>query len=87
MYAGESKTFDLEYEIVNCSIINNNYSLEGLNLTWNNTNATISTVVNYKPDNLTLSCWVIKYNEVIQSSGSSSGSSSCSYNKNYNWNF
>ena len=82
MYAGESKTFDLEHEIVNCSIIGNTYNLEGLDLTWEDTNFTISTVVNYKPDNFMISCWVIKYKEEIvvsvSSSSGSSGSSSSS---------
>ena len=81
MYAGESKTFDLQYEIANCSIIGNTHNLEGLNLTWEDTNFTISTVVNYKPDNFMISCWVIKYKEevvvsVYHSSGGGSSSSS-----------
>ncbi len=85
MYAGESKTFDFDFEIVNCSIINNSSNLNGLNLSWYNTNVTISTVVNYKPDNLTISCWVIKGEEVVEEHRRSGGSS-CSYNKNFDWN-
>jgi len=75
MYAGNTETFDFGYEIVNCSIINNTYNLEGLNLAWNNTNATVSTVVNYKPENFIISCWVIKYGEVEEYRSSGGGSS------------
>ncbi len=77
-YAGESKTFDLEYEIVNCSIMDNTYDLEGLYLTWENTNFTISTAINYKPDTFTISCWVIKYEEEVKVRSSSRGGSSSS---------
>ena len=86
MYAGESETFDFGFEIVNCSVINNSYNLNGLNLSWNNTNATISTVVNYKPDSFIISCWVIKQKiveEHIPSGGGGGGS--CKYNKNFDW--
>ena len=79
MYAGESETFDFGFEIVNCSIINNTYNLNGLTLSWNGTNATISTVVNYQPDSFVVNCWVIKYKEVIQESTSSSSSSKKHY--------
>ena len=78
MYAGESETFDLEYEIVNCSIIDNTYNLEGLNLTWENTNVTISTAINYKPDTFTISCWVIEYKEEVKVRSYSRGRSSSS---------
>ena len=61
MYSGETETFDMGFEIINCSIINNTYDLEGLNLTWNDTNVTMETVSNYQPDNFSISCWVKKY--------------------------
>ena len=85
MYAGESETFDLGFEIVNCSIINNTYDLEGLNLSWHEKNVTILTVQNYKPDNFTISCWVIKYKDVIEEYTPRRGGSSCRYNENFDW--
>ena len=86
MYSGESKTFDFEFEIVNCSITENTYDLEGLTLTWNNTNVTISTVVNYKPDNFTISCWVTKYGKVEERSHSGGRGISCRPQKDFDWN-
>jgi len=73
MYSGETETFDFGFEIVNCSIVNNTYNLDGLNLTWNNTEAIVSTDINFFPDNFTISCWVLKQGEVVESSSGSSG--------------
>jgi len=61
MYSGQSIYVDLTNEIqnlksVNCSISNSTYDLEGLNFTFNNTGYLISTLPNYKPDNLTIIC-------------------------------
>lgn len=83
MYSGENETFDMGFEIINCSIINNSFDLDGLNWIIDNTsipiltnktykpntfttNVTISTVINYKPDNFSISCWVWKYGEEVK---------------------
>jgi len=65
-YAGETYTHDFNYEILNCSILNNSNNLDGLNLTWSDSIATINTVINYQPDNFTLSCWVNQAYEVVE---------------------
>jgi hypothetical protein len=58
MYSGETFEKVFDYPIINCSIENNTYNLEGLNLTWEDKTAVIETQINYKPDNFTLVCWV-----------------------------
>jgi hypothetical protein len=63
-YAGETYSHDFGYDILNCSIEGNSSNLEGLNLTWTGTIATINTLINYKPDNFTLSCWINQPYEV-----------------------
>jgi heme/copper-type cytochrome/quinol oxidase subunit 4 len=76
MYAGETYNHNFNYPIINCSIIDNTYDLEGLNLSWNGSIATISTVINYKPDSFSLLCWINEtiYTEpVVVSSGGSGG--------------
>ena len=85
-YSGETIEIPLEYEIVNCSVTNSTYDLEGLNLSWHDSNIVISTSLYYKSDVLTISCWVIKGSEVVKISppvhysfgGGSSTSSSTS---------
>ncbi len=81
--AGETFTQDLGFEIMNCSITNNHSNLDGLNLSWQDTNLTISTVINYKPDNFTIDCWVMKYGEVeeLRNYGGD-----CTYKKDFDWN-
>ena len=73
MYSGESKNITLSSEIVNCSVINSTYSLEGLNLSWNNKDIIVKTELGYHPDNLTISCWTIEQKEVITHSSSGGG--------------
>jgi len=80
IYAGENLTIKSEFEIVDCEIINNLYNLDGLNLSWSDYEIFISTETNYKPDNFSVYCNVIKYQEetapVWYSFGSGSSSSS-----------
>lgn len=85
IYSGENITIPLDFEIVNCSVINSINNLEGLNLSWYEKNIIISTLPNYQSDTLTISCWVIMYGEVVEYVYSGGGSS-CKYNKNFNWN-
>lgn len=75
IYAGETYTHDFSNPIINCSIINNTYNLEGLNLSWSDSIAKIDTQINYQPDNFSLVCWINQTTyeqEVIVSSGGSS---------------
>ena len=85
-YSGDTIKIPTGFEIVNCSITNNTYNLTGLNLNWSGENIIVSTVPNYKSDNFTISCWVIKGKNVVEKHYSSGGGSSCSYNPNYDWN-
>jgi len=62
-YSGDTIEIPFGYKIVNCSIIGNTYNLEGLNLSWEGESVFLSTVPNYKPDNFTIKCLVIKYKE------------------------
>lgn len=66
MYAGENMTFELTLENPIYTVVNNNSNLEGLNVTYENGNITISTVQNYKPDNFTLIFFSNTTNEVIK---------------------
>ena len=54
MYAGESKTFEINLTDPVYIVTENSSNLEGLNITFENGNITISTIINYKPDNFTL---------------------------------
>lgn len=65
-YSGETIEIPLDYEIVNCSVTNSTYNLEGLNLSWKENNIIISTSPYYKSDNLTISCLVIKGKEIVE---------------------
>jgi|AntAceMinimDraft_18_1070375.scaffolds.fasta_scaffold04651_21 hypothetical protein len=61
MYGGESYYYDLSDNIENlknftCNITGENYDLEGLNFSVNDTGFIIDSQVNFKPDNLTVSC-------------------------------
>ena len=66
IYSGENITIPLDFEIVNCSVTNSTYNLEGLNLSWHEKDIVISTSPYYQSDNLNISCWIIKYEEVIE---------------------
>ena len=54
LYAGESITFETNLTNPYYTVDGNSSDLEGLNISLENGNITISTVVNYKPDNFTL---------------------------------
>lgn len=85
-YVGDTFKINAGFEIVNCSVTNSTYDLEGLDLNWSGENIIVSTSPYYQPDNLTISCWVIKYGEEVEKHYSSSrGGGSCSYNQNYDW--
>jgi len=58
MYSGETFEKRFDYPIINCSIENNTYNLDGLNLTWSKNILTLKTDINYQPDNFTLVCWI-----------------------------
>jgi len=80
IYPGQDLVIPTEDEIVNCSVINSTYNLEGLNLSWNEKNILISTDINYQPDNLTISCWVIKYGKKVEQTYGGGGSCSTTWN-------
>ena len=54
MYAGESITFETNLTAPVYTVSGNASNLIGLNVTFENGNITISTVLNYKPDNFTM---------------------------------
>lgn len=84
IYAGETVEIPLEFEIINCSVISSTYDLEGLNLSWYGKNITLTTSPYYQPDNLTISCWIIKCGEIVEEHYSSGGSSSHSSSRSLN---
>jgi len=54
MFAGDSITFETNLTNPIYTVVGNSSDLEGLNMSFENGNITISTVINYKPDNFTL---------------------------------
>ncbi len=62
IYAGDSMTFQTNMTNLVYIVTDNSSSLEGLNVTFEGGNITISTELNYKPDNFTL----IFFNEVTR---------------------
>lgn len=80
MYAGESISFETNLTNPVYTITNNQSSMEGLKVYFNNSNITITTVSNFKPDNFTIIIFDNITNEVIKEvsvgSGSSGGHSS-----------
>jgi len=86
LIAGEILIIPLDFEIVNCSVTNSTYDLEGLNLSWFEKNIIISTHLLFKSDNLTISCWIIKEGKIIKKSVSRSRGTSCFYEEDYDWN-
>jgi len=54
MYAGESYSFETNLENPVYTVVGNSSNLEGMNITFESGNITISPVINYKPDNFTL---------------------------------
>ena len=53
IYAGESYSFQSE-EFEYYTVIGNSSNLNGMNVTWENGNTTISFVLNFAPDNFTI---------------------------------
>ena len=61
MYSGQTTYKDLTTEIENlqsfeCNLTAENYNLDGSNFTTNETGYILSLDINFKPDNLTISC-------------------------------
>jgi len=54
MYAGESYSFETNLTNPVYTVTGNSSSLDGLNITFEGRIITISTIINYKPDNFTL---------------------------------
>ena len=54
MYGGESISFETNITNPVYTVVGNGSSLEGLNITFENSMVTISPALNYKPDNFTL---------------------------------
>jgi len=75
MYAGESYSFKTNYTNPVYTVTGNNSNLDGLNVTFENNNITISTVQNYKPDNFTIIFFDNITNEVIKTIHTSGGHS------------
>jgi len=73
IYSGEKTIIPLEFEIVNCSISNNSHNLNGLNLSWEGKNITISTHPLYQSDKFLITCFVIKEGEIVKQHYSSGG--------------
>lgn len=76
IYSGDTYYEDLTGKIqnlknVSCDIVNNTYDLEGLNLTTNSTGFTISTQINYRPDNFSVVC-LLNGEMIVRSSGGGS---------------
>ena len=66
MYSGQSITFETNLTNPVYTVTGNSSNLEGLNITFENRNITISPAVNYKPDNFTLIFFDNITNEVIK---------------------
>ena len=64
MYAGESMTFETNLTNPYYTVIGNSSNLDGLNISFENGNITISTVLNFKPDNFTIILFDEKTKEV-----------------------
>lgn len=74
VYTGDSRTFNLDETPDKCEFSGNTYDLEGINFTINEKNVTVSIAQNFKPDNLTLKCFVGKDEPVWYSFGSGGSS-------------
>jgi len=85
MYSGETIYTDLQNEIQNlqsfeCNLTAENYNLDGANFTTNETGYILSLDINFKPDNLTISCllngqkWI---EDNVRSLGGGGGGGGC----------
>ncbi len=54
MYAGDSMSFETNLTNPVYTVTGNTYNLDGLTVEFENGNITISTAINYKPDNFTI---------------------------------
>jgi cbb3-type cytochrome oxidase subunit 3 len=81
MYGGESISFETNFTNPVYIVTGNSSNLDGLNVTFDNRNIIVSSVVNYKPDNFTLTFFDNITNEIIKEVrvGGSSGSSRTKY--------
>lgn len=66
MYAGDSVSFETNFTNPVYTVTGNQSSLEGLNVTFENGNITISPALNYKPDNFTIIFFDNITNEIIK---------------------
>ncbi len=81
LYAGDSMSFQTNITNPVYIVRDNSSSLEGLDITFDNGNITISTALNYKPDNFTLIFFdeITREVEKIIYRGSGGGRSSTKY--------
>jgi len=80
MIAGESMSFETNLTNPVYTVTGNSSNLEGLNVTFENGNITISTVINYNADNFTMLFFDNITHEVIRTvSSGSSGSRRTKY--------
>ncbi len=75
MYGGESMSFEVDLTNPVYTVIGNSSNLEGLNVTFDNGNITISPAINYKADNFTIIFFDNLTNEVIKEVHTNSHSS------------
>ncbi len=75
MYAGNEMTFETNLTNPYYTVTGNASSLEGLNITFNSGNITISTPLNYKSDNFTLIFFDNETREVVKTVYRGSGGS------------
>ena len=75
MSAGDTMAFEVDFTNPVYTVVGNSSNLEGLNITFENGNITISPALNYKPDNFTLIFFDNLTKEIIRevSRGSSGG--------------
>jgi len=76
IYGGESYYYDLSNKVeilenFTCNVNSESYDLEGLNFSVNDTGFIITPELNFKPDNLTISCLLNGFYSVQESTGSS----------------
>ena len=78
IYAGESMSFETNLTNPVYTVTGNSSNLTGLNISFENSNITISIPINYKPDNFTLIFFdntTREVEKIINNGGSNSGSS------------
>lgn len=66
MYAGDSMTFETNFTNPVYVVHGNQSNLEGLNIIFENNNITISTALNYKPDNFSITIFDNTTKEIIK---------------------